>query len=159
MKIIGIVGHAQEKFTKDTEMKARDVIVGIIEAHSPCIVVSGRCPMGGIDVWAEEIAYSLGQEFIPYEPKINVWQPTNNGYGFRARNLDIAKSDIVYNIVVEEYPVEYTGREFFDYHCHDKRSGKWIGDTPPHIKSGGCWTARKAIESGNKGVWKIIRKD
>ena len=68
-------------------------------------------------------------------PTIHQWDPPG-GYGYKARNLDIANdSDIVHVVLADVYPAEYTGRRWsICYHC--KR-----GD---HVKSGGCWTGNKA---------------
>lgn len=45
---IGIVGHAEDKFTPETK--------------------------GGIDIWAEEVATRLGRQTIIYPPKNLYWQ-------------------------------------------------------------------------------------
>ena len=63
---IGIVGHGTKKFTPETEKLAKDIIRKILlEAEDP-IMVSGHSPVGGIDIWAEEIAVELG---IPMDIK------------------------------------------------------------------------------------------
>lgn len=132
--ILGIVGHEKAKFTPETEAKARQIIRDLIAKYKPDAVCSGECPLGGVDIWAREEAKALGVEFVPYAPRQNSW---DGEYGFKARNLDIAKSDLVVCIVVREFPVTYRGRRFeFCYHCKDRN--------PPHIKSGGCWTAWRA---------------
>lgn len=99
------------------------------------VVISGHSPVGGIDIWAEEIADELGVVMQTYEPIIQQWNPPG-GYGYKARNLDIANnSDLVAVIVAREYPENYYGRRFaLCYHCR-------LDD---HVKSGGCWTGKKA---------------
>ena len=142
---VGIVGHEAKKFTPETEAKARDIIQSILmggpqSSHQANdILVSGGCHLGGIDIWAEEEADKIGLEKEIYLPVIKRWEG-----GFKQRNLQIVNaSDIVHCIVVAEYPPEYVGMKFdYCYHCH----------TTDHIKSGGCWTARKA----EKAQWHII---
>jgi hypothetical protein len=88
----------------------------------------------------------LGYDFHAFVPKINQWNPYGE-YGYKARNLDIARSHIVFNIVPDDYPQDYNGMRFNKcYHCN----------TNTHIKSGGCWTAKNAIKLGNSGEWIII---
>lgn len=144
--IAGIVGHAAEKFTPETEAKAR-AIIRLILADSTG-VSSGRSPMGGIDVWAEEEATALGipkdRHFI-FPPQRHRWDAPG---GFKDRNLAIAKtSDIVHVIVVRALPPGYHGRRFrLCYHC----------GTTDHIKSGGCWTAHRAKAMGKRAEWHTI---
>jgi len=137
MSKIGIVGHAKDKFTSKTEAKARRIIQSLLSEGD--IVVSGGCHLGGIDIWAEEEADKLGLEKEIYLPATQKWEG-----GYKQRNLQIAnESDIVHVIVVETYPQEYKGRRFeYCYHC----------DATDHIKSGGCWTGKRA----KKAVWHVI---
>jgi len=138
MARIGIVGHEAKKFTPETEAKAREIIRSLLSPGD--ILVSGGCHLGGIDIWAEEIADEMGLEKDIYYPAIQRWQG-----GYKQRNLKITYySDIVHCIVVAEYPKNYVGRRFdWCYHC----------DTDTHIKSGGCWTAKRA----RKAKWHIIQ--
>jgi hypothetical protein len=137
---IGIVGHETMKFTAETEAKAREIIRSLLSEGD--ILVSGGCHMGGIDIWAEEEADKLGLKKEIYLPKRMRWEG-----GYKQRNLKIAHtSSIVHCIVVAEYPDGYKGRRFeYCYHCH----------TSDHIKSGGCWTAKRAKEA----EWHIIKLD
>jgi hypothetical protein len=134
---VGIVGHEAKKFTIETEEKAREIIRSLLSPND--ILVSGGCHLGGIDIWAEEEADKLGLEKEIHLPAIRKWEG-----GFKQRNLMIANtSDIVHCIVVKEYPEDYVGRIFnYCYHCK----------TSDHIKSGGCWTAKRAKEA----QWHII---
>lgn len=149
-KTIGIVGSAADKFTPESEQRARDAIEEIItrwDKHTT-LIVSGHSPLGGVDIWAEKTAWALGYDFYPYTPVVHQWNPPGQ-YGYKKRNLDIAKSDIVYVVVPDSYPLNYNGMKFdFCYHCHD--------DT--HIKSGGCWTAKQAQKLGNLAEWIIIKQ-
>lgn len=138
---VGIVGNGSDKFTAYGEQQARALIRELLTDATA--MVSGHSPVGGIDIWAELEAVELG---VPLDLKIpahNSWDPVGR-YGYKARNLDIAKdSDIVHVIVADDYPPEYRGRRFHVcYHCR----------TTDHVKSGGCWTGRKAA----RAEWHII---
>jgi len=143
---VGIVGHEAKKFTPETEARARLVIRGLLQ---PLVgdflnaVVSGRSPLGGIDVWAEEEAGALGIATLIFPPRTNHWAT-----GYKIRNLQIAEaSDIVHCIVVRDLPPGYTGMRFPQcYHCLKG------GCTYPHVKSGGCWTALKCKQR----MWHVI---
>lgn len=133
---LGIVGHAAEKFTPETEDLAKTAIIKAISRHGATCVVSGRSPMGGVDVWAEQIAQAYGIDTDIYPPTHNSWGAVG---GFKDRNLKIARnSDLVLCIVVKELPPDFKGMRFNGgcYHC--KKSN------PEHVKSGGCWTAWRA---------------
>lgn len=148
---VGIVGNGSDKFTALTEAKAKILISHLLGNSLPklygknIILVSGHSPVGGIDIWAEEYADSVGIQKDIKIPQTNSWSGT---YGYRARNLDIAKdSDKVHVIVVSEYPPSYTGRRFKKcYHC----------GTSDHVKSGACWTAIQARKLGKQVQWHII---
>jgi hypothetical protein len=137
----GIVGHEGAKFTADGEAQARRIIRELL-AHPDTVLVSGRCHLGGIDIWAEEEADKLGREKIIHPPKELSWSK-----GYKPRNLLIAKdSDIVHCIVVANYPDDYDGMKFKRcYHCN----------SDDHIKSGGCWTAKRA----KLAEWHVITQE
>lgn len=152
---IGIVGNGSDKFTAVGATRAKAAIKNLlydeIDNHEGnVIVVSGHSPVGGIDIWAEEIGDILGCDLDIKTPEVHQWNPPGQ-YGYRARNLDIAKdSDVVYVIIALEYPEEYEGRRFDScYHC------TWH-DVPWHVKSGGCWTGKEAIKAGNEAHWIFI---
>lgn len=140
---IGIVGNAADKFTRLTAGIAKNAIREVIEEYRPSHVVSGACHLGGVDIWAEEIADELDVETIIHKPKSRDW--TN---GYKPRNLLIAHdSDIVVCIVASKYPKKYDGPHFAGcYHCEHQR--------PFHIKSGACWTAMQCGLS----EWRIVSK-
>jgi hypothetical protein len=146
---IGIVGHEAKKFTPHTEAIAKELIRQLLEVPEARLI-SGHCPLGGIDVWAEEIALTLGKPKLIFPPAVNNWAK-----GYKPRNILIAEhSDIVHNILVAKYPPGFDGLRHEDpktgepycYHCH----------TTEHVKSGGCWTARYAQELGKEAQWHII---
>lgn len=142
---VGIVGNGSDKFTETGKNRAKDLIYDILSMESSPVVVSGHSPVGGVDIWAEDIAEELGLKTDIKIPEINQWNP--RGYGYKARNLDIAESDIVHVIVARDYPPNYEGMRFdLCYHCKTK----------DHVKSGGCWTGKQALKKGNNAVWHFI---
>jgi len=162
MTVIGIVGHGADKFNSITETTAKKHIRNILlTAHYlySAKLSSGRSPVGGIDVWAEEEALKLDDYLdeddkiynpdLIFNPKVHQWNP--QGYGYRARNIDIAKhSDTLICIVVDEYPDNYQGMVFDTCYHHIKKV-----PVLDHVKSGGCWTAKQAYQFG-KDVMNII---
>lgn len=142
---IGIVGSEAAKFTPDTEEAAKEMIRAIITFDKPDTVISGRCHLGGIDIWAVEIAREMGIKILECPPVEHSWV-----YGYRPRNIKIARySDKVYCLTVKRLPGKYTGMRFTHcYHCH----------TPPdhHVKSGGCWTLKFAREVLKKPTQLIV---
>lgn len=144
---VGIVGNASDKFNKITEAVAKKLILDIFKQYDRPIIISGRSPLGGVDVWAEELALqnNLLTEIKP--PLQNNWEY------FKKRNLEIAQcSDIVHVILVKDYPETYVGQRFdVCYHCV-----KYKKDYPKHIKSGGCYTGWEAVKLGKEVNWWII---
>jgi hypothetical protein len=146
---VGIVGHEGAKFTPETRLAACKVIAELL-TPTDAVCVSGRCPLGGIDVWAEVCADRWGREKLIYPPANKSWSG-----GYKPRNIQIAEaSDVVHVILVAEYPATYTGMRFdLCYHCA-KDEARALGRD--HIKSGGCWTARYAQRLGKPAHWHII---
>lgn len=141
---LGIVGHAQEKFTPATEAAARQIIAEEIARLRPRRIVSGNSPMGGVDWYARDAARSTGLEMVEHTPRVHQWGAPG---GYKDRNLLIARdSDMVLVVVVSALPPGFRGMRFGEgcYHCGSRN--------PKHIKSGGCWTAWKAKER----LWRII---
>lgn len=142
---VGIVGHEQAKFTPETEAKACAWILNYLRGNLDDIdlVVSGECHLGGVDIYAKEIAQACGIPFRGFPPKELSWEK-----GYKQRNLEIANaSDIIFSIVVNKLPEGYVGLRFPKcYHC----------GTDNHIKSGGCWTLKQALQLGKKGEVVII---
>lgn len=145
---IGIVGHEGAKFTPAAEGRARKAIRLLLSPGD--VVISGKCHLGGIDIWAAEEGRAMGLEVIEHEPEVLQWNPIGKK-GFMARNLDIARdSEVVYSIVVDELPRDYRGMRFeLCYHCNRK----------DHVKSGGCWTAKQAVKLGRRGEIIIIKQN
>ena len=147
-----IIGHGAEKFTPVTEAAAKKIIGLILNPGDT--VVSGRSPMGGIDVWAEEHADAHEDvDKIIHAAEVDQWNPPGR-VGYKARNLMIARdAQEAHVILVTEYPPDFDGMRFKAcYHCKDR--------IPEHVKSGGCWTAWKAYtRSGAPPHWWIINPD
>lgn len=102
-----------------------------------------------MDIWAEVVAGVLSKPTDIKAPRQQSW---GGEYGYKARNLDIAKSDLVCVVVADRYPSFYEGRRFdLCYHC--ARGGR---DADDHVKSGACWTANQALKLGNEARWYII---
>jgi hypothetical protein len=146
---IGIIGHGEDKFTLETKAKAITEIKNIFNSYKNITLVSGHSPVGGIDIWAEEIAKELGLKTIIHTPEVNCWNPVGK-IGYKKRNLNIARdSNIVYIILVKEYPKDYKEQKFLNcYHCNDNNI--------KHIKSGACWTGLQAKKLNKRVVWIII---
>lgn len=134
---LGIVGHGKDKFVPRTENAARWAIRQLIVELQPSLIISGRSPVGGIDIWAIEVAKGNGVAWREYPPVQNASWSCPGGY--RDRNLQIARnSDLVVCIVVKNYPPNFRGMRFLKcYHCEGTA-------VEPHVKSGGCWTAWQA---------------
>lgn len=128
--ILGIVGSEATKFNYLTERLAKDKIYKLVDEYLPEAISSGHCHLGGIDIWAEEIANELKIPTFIYPPKCLEWKC------YAARNRQIArKSDRVVCITVRSYPESYKDIKFATcYHCQ----------TNTHVKSGGCWTVKYA---------------
>lgn len=146
--VVGIVGSEAAKFTPETEKRAREIIRSILIRPGITAVSSGHCHLGGIDIWAEEIAKELGvfeDGFFIFPPKDLTWSG-----GYRPRNLQIVgASNEVHCITIRDYPPNYSGMRFnYCYHCG--RNGE------KHVKSGGCWTALQAKRRGKYAQWHII---
>lgn len=139
---IGIVGAEGAKFTKEGERAARVIITSLLEPGD--IVVSGGCHLGGIDIWAEEIAATRGLRSEIFLPAMLSWDE-----GYKPRNIQIARgSDYVVCIAVDCLPDGFAGmRHRLCYHCK----------ATDHIKSGGCWTVKYARKRGIPGEVRIVQ--
>jgi len=149
VKHVAIIGHGRDKFGPESARVACHVIADIFRDHGPhnLVLVSGRSPRGGVDVWAEDMAEILGLRTDIKAPKTMSWSGPG---GYRDRNLDIAQTaDVVHVIVVDTYPDGYEGQRFkICYHCK----------TTDHVKSGACWTAKQAKKLGKEIVQHIIKQ-
>ena len=154
-KRVAIVGSEGSKFQDDQQYIVEALIQDILcdaaglvmgESYRPkteaISVVSGRCPLGGVDVWAENVAQSIGCRTQIFPPKTNSWAA-----GYKPRNIQIATvCTELHVIAVKELPPNWIGLAFETcYHCaRRKRLVSQGGSVPDHIKSGACWTANVA---------------
>lgn len=145
---VGIVGNGTDKFTEGGRRRAIELIETLLTPEDT--MVSGHSPVGGIDIWAEEVAEAIGASMDLMIPEVNQWNPPG-GYGYKARNLDIAQtSDVTHVILADRYPDDYQGMRFnLCYHCR----------TNDHVKSGGCWTGKQALRAGKEAIWHIVSND
>jgi hypothetical protein len=137
----GIVGHEGAKFTPRTEALAREQIRKLIDGYADR-VVSGRCHLGGIDIWAIEEARKLGIPTMEFPAESHCWSGPN---GFKARNERIVTaSTVVASIVLKPENVApgFQVKWPLCYHC----------GTLSHVKSGGCWTAKQAKRAGRLAI-------
>ena len=141
--IIGIVGSEEAKFSGTGMFLAKETLRSLINDPSVTEVVSGKCHLGGIDIWAIEIAKHYNKPFREFPPRKLSWEY------YKARNLIIAgESDAVYCVTVDKLPSTYKGMKFdYCYHCK----------TDTHVKSGGCWTMKQAIRMGKHGELLVIQ--
>lgn len=149
MTNIGIVGSEFAKFTPEQREKAKALIRELLSVPG-AVLVSGRSPLSGIDVWAEEIADELCIPKIIHEPQTLSW---SGPMGYKERNMLISRdSDEVHVIAVRDYPPGYSGMRFdLCYHC--ARTGR---PSTTHVKSGGCWTLNDALNHGKRGEVHVI---
>lgn len=149
MKFVGIVGHEAAKFTKMGEHEARLTIRRILtHGIDPVTLVSGGCHLGGIDIWAEEVADDLKIPKIIFKPKRLFWEP----HGFKERNIQIAQqSDVLACLAVVRLADSFKGMTHTAcYHCKSE----------DHIKGGGCWTMKVANALGKKTkLYKLENKE
>ena len=158
---IGIIGAEEKKFTELTKHATTLKIEHIINqypADDKPTIVSGHCHLGGVDIWAEEIAKDRGIPTLIFPPKIHAWEG-----GYKQRNIQIAEaSDVIYVIVVSELPPGIPPDPWNKngcYHCANRwKTGKLqSGFQKKHVKSGACWTAWYAIETlGKEAHWIVI---
>lgn len=151
---IAIVGPEENKWLPSQKAEIQKQVNEIINKYSindvfdwtnEVIFISGRCPKGGVDIWAEEVADTLGCLKQIFEPKTLNWP------GYKARNIKIAKEcDILYCIV----PEAYIGFNSIPYNprCYCKHCKVWR-----HPSNGGCWTMKYAEKLG-KEVHLIVIK-
>ena len=94
---IAIVGSEENKWSEEQKERAKEVIEKIfrdyLDVGYDVVLISGGCPKGGVDVWAEEIADRMGIKKRIFRPEKNGW------YYYRKRNVKIARScDVIYDI-------------------------------------------------------------
>jgi N-glycosidase YbiA len=88
---LAVVGSAAHCFTPHSAVRARQRISLALWRLRPQVVISGACPLGGVDIWAREVAgvfgYTVaGGDFIEHRPANLRWEPD----GYKDRNAVIA---------------------------------------------------------------------
>jgi hypothetical protein len=128
---VGIVGNGADKFSECGKARVIEIITALL-SRKDVVLVSGHSPMGGVDIWAEEVANQLGVQPVLFVPTVHAWGAKG---GYKERNIAIAEtSDELHVIVADAYPEGYSGMRFDAcYHCL----------ASDHIKSGGCWTGKE----------------
>jgi len=83
---LAIVGARESKWTPEKKVKVKEIIRGILTDDGVELLISGGCPKGGVDIWAEEIANELGITTAIFNPTENQWEY------YKLRNMLIAHS-------------------------------------------------------------------
>ena len=144
---IAIVGSEEKYWTPETRAIAVRRIRDILNSHALCygdgnapeynyedlIMVSGACPKGGIDIWAEIVCDILEIEKKIFPAGVEQWNDElvavdgggfGNRKGYKSCNIEIATTcDIIY--------------------CIDRKDRK---------TSGGQWTMGYASKLGKKST-------
>ena len=138
IKRVAVVGSEEKYWTPESKSSAikriRDILEGEtptiwldpkdgpIQDYSSIVLVSGGCPKGGVDIWAEVVADSLGIKKEIYLPEINQWSDYNREYaggegwiqtevhkkGYKSRNIEIATNcDVLY--CIDPKDCDYSG--------------------------------------------------
>jgi len=168
---LGVVGPQEDKWTEETKDKAiieinrifydnADTVYdkyGCLEFNFDNItLVSGGCPKGGIDIWAEEVADQLKIKKNIIKPEINQWDDSwdvcgcgdathdKKLMGYKSRNIKIAEEcNILYCIV------PYVDGSKCNHHKGEQ-------DEIDHPNNGGCWTRQYARKIGKETRLVII---
>ena len=163
---IAIVGPSEKKWkTKEQIVKAKKEIEYLLTLHhskrvpsdlgfwysyKDIVLVSGHCPKGGIDIWAETFADENLVTKEIYLPEVNQWEDkvgtehregaamfqefAHLKKGYKTRNIQIAEAcDVLYCLV----PLD---KEKYCVHCNKEH----------HPTNGGCWTLRHAAKLGKE---------
>ena len=103
---IAIVGAEEGRWYAKNVNTVKNTIERVLMKHAieedEITFISGGCPYGGIDIWAEKIAdklieSDLIQEKKIYLPQVKSWEDVRGKLGYKSRNLQIAYNcDILY---------------------------------------------------------------
>jgi len=173
---IGIVGPEELKWSErqktEVKMKINQIFNSYDCEQNPndrfftyknLVLVSGHCPKGGVDIWAEEIADELGIQKEIYPVEVERWGDyedwTRNEVGakdivvrkgYRSRNIQIAEAcDILYCIV----PFKLNS---YCYHHKPKLHGENKLEGKNHPSNGGCWTKKYTKKIGKQTYLIVI---
>ncbi len=159
---LAIVGAQEDRWNSFERTFIEDLIRGMLaedEDGVRPIVISGHCPMGGVDIWAEEIAEELGCKMVIYAPEVNQWEDRITQYdsnefhdkGYKSRNIQIAEAC---DTLVCFSPA-------FQHGKNPTLVEDIIPDNVKQIEeiwNGGVWTAVYAQKIG-KRVLRVVVKD
>ena len=101
---VAIVGSEEKYWYAEQKEQVKEEIFRILylwdgPLPTRATLVSGHCPKGGVDIWAEQVAEELGLERIIYKPQIKQWYDKGELKGYRSRNIMIAEEcDVLYDI-------------------------------------------------------------
>jgi len=123
LKIV-IVSAEESKWSKAESEEVRLLISNILSRHNRSedgiVLVSGRCPRGGVDIWAEEVVDEMNSggdvdeaetariDKLIFPPEVEQWEDeiVRKGIalesdirakGYRSRNIQIAEAcDVLY---------------------------------------------------------------
>ena len=88
---LAVVG-ADARWWRDEELP-KTAIEALILAFQPSAIISGACPYGGVDIWAEEIARAHGIPVITFPSRGRAWRY------YRERNIRIAhEADVITDV-------------------------------------------------------------
>lgn len=126
---IAIVGAEERKWNGYNIEDVKTQIAEILTKNS--ILISGHCPFGGVDIWAEDYAYEHKIKSEIYRPMNKRWEPN----GYKERNIKIAEScDEIYVFS----PADENGKPLWN---------------------GGMWTAIYAKSLGKRSHFISISKE
>jgi len=151
---VGIVGSEEKYWTESQKGLVYEKILEILGSYDYPILISGGCPNGGVDIWAEEVASDLKIERVIHYPEVQRWNSvaTFDGRvlrGYKTRNIEIAEqSDVLYDIEPEF--VDHDVTKFGDKVEYDWNTGKY------YRRSGGTWTMRHAQNHLHKETYLVI---
>lgn len=133
------------------EQAIDDAILKILTEYSPEQDNIGSGEATGVDSAVRRLAlgagWELGKNYNPFPPNDlhKHWDCALNCHGFKWRNLAMAVwANVTYAVTFK------TGVQSC-YHCF-----KSIGAEQPHKVNGGCWTMRRAIQYGKRGVLVVV---
>jgi len=177
---IAIVGPEADKWKPEqipkVKLEIKWILVhkGEIHQGKKPILVSGHCPKGGVDIWAEEIADELGikKEIYPaeadkegkyhwddkreFDPKTYDEHIMGGAFyfyaklrklkGYRSRNIKVAEAcDVLYCLV----PFRYTSPNYEDVKFNNDLRCIHCKKSR-HPTNGGCWTMKCAKKLGKE---------
>ena len=151
---IAIVGQEEHSWNHNQIPLVKSKIQSILSTSKDMTLISGHCPKGGVDIWAEEIASTHGIKKVIFKPEVNQWLDKEiiidaplslscknvvTQIGYKTRNIKIAEAcDILYCIVSASRHPDCVSNAFpANLYC--KHCQVW-----GHPTNGGCFTLKEA---------------